>query len=226
MASDALIVKICGLNAAEPLAAALDAGADMLGFVSFPPSPRHVELAAMRELGQRVERRARKVVLTVDASDKTFDDLVEALEPDVLQLHGAERPERVVALRARYGLPVIKAIGVANRSDLRRAEDYAGVADVILLDAKPIAGASRPGGNGRRFDWGLAGGFAHAGGWLLSGGLDVRNVLEALSLSGAPGVDISSGVERAPGVKDPDLIARFVAEARRFASVEGRNLKT
>ena len=214
MSRDPPTIKICGINAAEALTAALDAGAEMVGFVFFPPSPRHVTFEAARELGRRVEGRARKVALTVDAEDRTLDLIVEALAPDLLQLHGSETPLRTAAVRARYGLPVMKAIGVASASDLTGIQAYVGVADKILLDAKPAPGALRPGGNGLSFDWRLVSGFTHAGGWLLSGGLDAGNVAEALAQSGAPGIDISSGVERAPGVKDPRLVAEFVAAAR------------
>ena len=209
-----LIVKICGLSTAEGLDAALAAGADMVGFVFFAPSPRHLDLGTARELGQRVEGRARKVALTVNAEDVELAGVVAALEPDMLQLHGAESPERVAAIRARFGLPVMKAIGMARRTDLAILPRYASIADAVLFDAKPSPDASRPGGNGLSFDWRILSGVELDRPWLLSGGLTCENVGEALAQSGAPGVDVSSGVERAPGIKDPALIAKFVAAAR------------
>jgi phosphoribosylanthranilate isomerase len=208
------IVKICGLKTAVDLDAALEAGADMVGFVFFPPSPRHLDLETARGLGRRVEGRARKVALTVDADDQTLAQVVEALRPDMLQLHGLETPDRTAQARARFGLPVIKAIGVGDRADLAQIAAYDGAADVILLDAKPAPDASRPGGNGSPFDWRLLSDFRRESLWLLSGGLTCEHVAEAIAFSGAPGVDVSSGVERAPGVKAPELIARFVAAAR------------
>lgn len=214
MDSGPLIIKICGLTSAEALDAALSAGVDMVGFVFFAPSPRHLDFEKARELARRVEGRARKVALTVDAEDAALEDVVEALRPDMLQLHGGENPERVASIRSRFGLPVMKAIGVARLADLAVLQSYAGVADAILFDAKPSPDASRPGGNGRSFDWRILSSVKLDRPWLLSGGLTCDNVGEALAQSGAPGLDVSSGVERAPGVKDKDLIARFVAAAR------------
>jgi phosphoribosylanthranilate isomerase len=200
------LVKICGLMTSEALDAALDAGADMVGFVFFPPSPRNLGFDAARALGRRVAGRAQKVALTVDADDATFEALVAALAPDLLQLHGREPPERVAAIRRRFGIPVMKVIGALAR--------YEPVAERILFDAKPPKDATRPGGNGLAFDWALIAGARIVRPWMLSGGLDAGNVAEAVRVSGAPGVDVSSGVESAPGVKDVAKIAAFVRAAK------------
>lgn len=173
-------------------------------------------------LAARVEHRAEKVALTVDANDATLDAIVAALGPDMLQLHGKETPERVAAIRARFGLPVMKAIGVATAADLSRTADYADVADMILFDAKPPRDAVLPGGNGRAFDWTILQGRGTEPPWMLSGGLDAGNVAEALRITGATRVDVSSGVESAPGVKDPQRIRAFVAAAR-GVSPQGRS---
>jgi phosphoribosylanthranilate isomerase len=208
-------VKICGLSTGLTLDAALDAGADMVGFVFFPKSPRHIDWATARALGRRVERRAKIVALSVDADDDTLKRIVDALSPDLMQLHGQETPARVKEIRERFARPTMKAIGVAARSDLAQAEPYEGVAGVLLIDAKPPKDAVLPGGNGRPFDWSLTRDFRPSVPWLLSGGLDPDSVAAAIALSGASGVDVSSGVESAPGVKDAGKIKAFVAAARR-----------
>ena len=208
------LVKICGLSTPESLDAALDAGADMVGFVFFPPSPRNIGLETARALGARVAGRALKVSLTVDATDEVFVALVEALRPDILQLHGKETPERLLDLRAKFGLPVMKAIGVATAADLAAVARYEPVADRLLFDARPPEDATRPGGNGNAFDWNLLAGVKTDRPWMLSGGLDPDNVAEAVRMTRAPGVDVSSGVESAPGVKDLAKIAAVVARAR------------
>lgn len=208
------LVKICGLMTSEALDAALDAGADMVGFVFFPPSPRNLGFDAARALGRRVAGRAQKVALTVDADDATFEALVAALAPDLLQLHGREPPERVAAIRRRFGIPVMKVIGVSSAEDLAALARYEPVAERILFDAKPPKDATRPGGNGLAFDWQLIAGARIVRPWMLSGGLDAGNVAEAVRVSGAPGVDVSSGVESAPGVKDVAKIAAFVRAAK------------
>ena len=213
-----LIVKICGLKSPEALDVALDAGADMVGFVFFPPSPRHLSYDAARPLGQRVRSRARKVALTVDADDATFDALVEALRPDLLQLHGKETPARVDALKRRFGLPVMKAIPVETVADLAAMTSYAGIADRLLFDARAPREATRPGGLGRPFDWHLLENLDPGLPFMVSGGLDAGNVAEALRITRAPGVDVSSGVERAPGEKDPDKIRAFIRAAREAAA--------
>lgn len=212
-----LIVKICGLATTEALDVALDAGADMVGFVFFPPSPRHLALDMARALGKRVGGRARKVALTVDAADAVLDEIVEALRPHVLQLHGSEPPARVAAIKRRFGLPAMKAIAVETRGDLAAVAGYAAVADRLLFDARAPREATRPGGLGKSFDWHLLQNVAPGVPFMLSGGLGVENVAQALRITRAPGVDVSSGVERAPGEKDPDKIRAFVSAAREAA---------
>ena len=209
-----LLVKICGLRTPEALDAALAAGADMVGFVFFPPSPRHVGFEAARALGERVQGRARKVALSVDASDVELANLVEALEPDLLQLHGKETPERVATLRSRFHLPVMKALPVEGKADLAPIRIYEKVADRILFDARAPREATRPGGLGKSFDWRLLKDLDLQVPFMLSGGLDAANVAQALRMTRAPSVDVSSGVERAPGVKDPEKIQAFVRAAR------------
>ncbi len=211
-----VIVKICGLSTAPTLEAAINAGAEMAGFVFYDKSPRHIDLAAARRLGGLAAGRIKKVALTVDADDGALEHIIEALNPDYLQLHGSESPARVEEVRARFGLPVIKAIGVATKDDVQKAAAFAG-ADIILFDAKPAPGAM-PGGNGLLFDWRLLQDVAADRPWLLSGGLDQNNVGEALRLTGAPGVDASSGVECARGVKDVSRIKAFVGAARMLSS--------
>jgi phosphoribosylanthranilate isomerase len=210
----ALMVKICGLKTLEALDVALESGADMVGFVFFPPSPRHLAYETARALGERVKGRAGKVALTVDATDETFDALIAALKPDLLQLHGSEPPERVAMVRTRFGLPVMKALPIAERADLARIDLYKKVADRILFDARAPQDATRPGGLGTPFDWTLLKGIDPGIPFMLSGGLDAGNVAEALRITRAGGVDVSSGVERAPGEKDPDKIRAFIRAAR------------
>ena len=209
-----LLIKICGLRTPDALDAALDAGADMVGFVFFSPSPRHVGEQAARTLGERVKGRAQKVALSVDANNAELDLAVEALKPDLLQLHGKETPERVVAVRSRYGLPVMKALPVESRADLSPIHIYAKVADRLLFDARAPREATRPGGLGHTFDWHLLENLNPGVPFMLSGGLDAGNVAEALRITRAPSVDVSSGVERAPGEKDTDKIRAFVRAAR------------
>ena len=213
-----VIVKICGLSMPEALDVALDAGADMVGFVFFAPSPRHVAFDTARALGGRVRGRAQKVALSVDADDALLDAVVEALRPDLLQLHGKETPARLAALRARFGLPVMKAIAVATKADLAAVATYRSFADRLLFDACAPREATRPGGLGKAFDWRLLENLDPGLPFMLSGGLDADNVGEALRITGAPGVDVSSGVERAPGEKDPDKIRAFIRAARQAAA--------
>jgi phosphoribosylanthranilate isomerase len=210
-----VLVKICGLKTPEALDVALEAGADMVGFVFFPPSPRHVGLAAAAELGRRVGDCARKVALIVDADDVLLKSITDALRPDLLQLHGAETPARVQAIKARFGLPVMKAIAVEARADLAAVKLYDTVADRLLFDARAPREATRPGGLGKPFDWHLLEELDLAVPYMLSGGLDPDNVAAALRITSAPGVDVSSGVERAPGEKDHDKIRAFIRAARR-----------
>lgn len=209
-----LEVKICGLKTEAALDVALDAGADLVGFVFFPPSPRNVGLATAQALSGRVKARARKVALTVDADDALLDRIVESLTPDLLQLHGHETPDRVGAVKRRFGLPVMKAIPVHTSDDLAAVPAYAAVADRLLFDARAPRGATRPGGLGTPFDWRLLGSLERGLAFMLSGGLDADNVATALAITHAPGVDVSSGVERAPGEKDPEKIRAFICAAR------------
>lgn len=208
-----VLVKICGLSTPETLEAAIAAGADMAGFVFFEKSPRHLSLETARALGAQAAGRIRKVALTVDADDAALAAIVEALAPDLLQLHGAETPSRVREVKARFGLPVIKAVGVATAGDVEAANAYEGVADLLLFDAKPQANSMVPGGAGVSFDWELLRNI-DAANWMLSGGLDPENVAGAIRRTGAQAVDVSSGVERERGVKDAAKIAAFVAAAR------------
>ena len=209
-----VIVKICGLSTPEALDVALEAGADMVGFVFFAPSPRHVTFERAHALTSRVLERAQKVALTVDADDALLDAVIEALQPDMLQLHGVESPARVEAVRRMFGLPVMKALPISAKNDLDGIVRYAGIADRLLFDARAPREATRPGGLGRPFDWHLLENLDPGVPFMLSGGLDAANVGEALRITRAPGVDVSSGVERAPGEKDPDKIRAFVRAAR------------
>jgi phosphoribosylanthranilate isomerase len=211
------IVKICGLSTPETLAAALDAGADMIGLVFFEKSPRNLTLKQGAALARQVAGRAEVVALTVDMSDDELDAVVDAVRPDWLQLHGGEGLERVATIRKLTGRQVMKALPISDGTDLPLAERYAKVADRLLLDARPPRGATRPGGLGMPFDWTIVAGFDPDVPWLLSGGLRPGNVAAALRISGASGVDVSSGVETAPGAKSPDLIRAFIANARAFA---------
>jgi phosphoribosylanthranilate isomerase len=209
-----VLVKICGLKTADALDAALAAGADLVGFVFFSPSPRHLGLDEARTLGARVKDRAAKVALVVDAGDATLDAIVEALRPDMLQLHGKEPPERVAELKRRLRLPVMKAIPIEAGTDLAAVPAYAAVADRLLFDARAPRAATRPGGLGKPFDWHLLQDVDRTVPFMLSGGLDAGNVAEALAVTRAAGVDVSSGVERAPGEKDLDRIVAFIRAAR------------
>jgi len=213
-----LIVKICGLSTAEALDVALDAGADMVGFVFFSPSPRNLSFKVASALEARVRGRAKKVALSVDADDTLLSYVVDALGPDILQLHGNESPLRIAAIKARFKLPVMKAIAVETKADVAAIARYAAVADHLLFDARAPREATRPGGLGKSFDWHLLENLHPGVPFLLSGGLDAGNVGEALRITRAPGVDVSSGVERAPGDKDSEKIRAFVRAARQAAA--------
>jgi len=215
-----LLIKICGLSTPEALDTALDADADLVGFVFFPPSPRHLGLDAARALGARVRGRAQKVALSVDATDDALAGAIEALQPDLLQLHGSETPERVLAVKRRFGLPVMKALPIERREDLAAIAQYADVSDHILFDARAPHEATRPGGLGKAFDWHLLENLDPGLSFMLSGGLDAGNVAEALAITRAFAVDVSSGVERAPGEKDPDKIRAFIRAARAAADLQ------
>ncbi|MFT4122128.1 phosphoribosylanthranilate isomerase [Bradyrhizobium sp.] len=209
-----LLVKICGLSTRETLETALEAGADMVGFVFFPPSPRHLTLELGRDLGRQVKRRALKVALTVDADDATLDNIMDALSPDIFQLHGKESVARLRDIKQRFGRPVMKAVPVATAADLAVLPGYAAIADRILFDARAPKDATRPGGLGAPFDWHLLENLDLKLPYMVSGGLHADNVAEALRVTRAGGVDVSSGIESAPGVKDPELIKVFIRAAR------------
>lgn len=217
-----LLVKICGLSTRETLETALDAGADMVGFVFFPPSPRHVSLEMGRDLGRQVKRRALKVALTVDADDAALDNIMDALSPDIFQLHGKESVARLRDIKQKFGRPVMKAVPVATAADLAVLPGYAAVAERILFDARAPKDATRPGGLGEPFDWHLLENLDLKLPYMVSGGLHADNVAQALRVTGAGGVDISSGVESAPGVKDPEMIKAFIRAARAIQELSVR----
>lgn len=210
-------IKICGLTSSADIPAALLAGADYLGFVFFRKSPRNLAFEEAAFLGGTVPSGICKVGLIVDAEDALIDRLLGRVPLDMLQLHGTESPERVAEISARFGLPVMKAVGVADEGDLPALDEYARVADQILVDAKPPKGAAVPGGNGIAFDWRLIAGRRWPVPWMLAGGLTPDNVAEAIRLTGAQQVDVSSGVERAPGEKDAAKMAAFGAAVREAA---------
>jgi phosphoribosylanthranilate isomerase len=207
-------VKICGLKSEAALEAALAAGADYVGLVFFPPSPRNVTPAAAKTLAAKARGRAKIVALMVDPDDALIDTVMACAAPDILQLHGAETPERVREIQRRWGKPVMKAIKVTTTADARSAADYRGAADLVLFDACPPADSTRPGGNGAPFDWRTLLGIDHRLPYVLSGGLTPDNVAEAIRVTGAAVVDVSSGVESRPGEKDPELIRRFLKAAK------------
>lgn len=207
-------IKICGLRTPEDIATAASCGVDDIGLVFFPKSPRHLTLDEAAALAEIVPVGLRKVALTVDASDDALGDLLDHVKIDLLQLHGHESPERVAEIRKQTGVPVMKAVGIADREDLNVLDAYMAVSEAILVDAKPPRGADLPGGNGLAFDWNLLADRRWSVPWMLAGGLRPSNVAEAIRLTGAPQVDVSSGVEREPGVKDVDMIRDFVAAVR------------
>ena len=209
-----LDIKICGLKTGETLAAALDNGASHVGFIFFQKSPRYIAPDEAGRLRQAARGKAKAVAVTVDADDATLDTIVAAMSPDMLQLHGSETPERVLAVKARYGLPVMKALSIRDAADLVAIERYRGIADCFLFDAKPPKGAELPGGNGVPFDWRVLAALDPGTGYMLSGGLNAQNIGEALRLVSPAGIDISSGVESAPGVKDVALIEAFFRAVR------------
>ncbi|WP_108835385.1 phosphoribosylanthranilate isomerase [Tateyamaria sp. Alg231-49] len=209
-----LSVKICGLSQAEHVSAAVEAGAKYIGFVFFPKSPRNVSLEQARALALEVPPGVAKVALVVNADDAFLDDLTATVPLDMLQLHGSESPERVADIKVRYGLPVMKAVGVGDASDLAALDSYGAVADQLLVDTKAPKGADLPGGNGATFDWTLIAGRRWPVPWMLAGGLTQDNVAEAVRVTGARQVDLSSAVETAPGHKDSGLIQSFLAATR------------
>jgi phosphoribosylanthranilate isomerase len=205
-----IIAKICGITTPEALNAAVESGADYIGFVFFPKSPRHLNVSRAKELAALARGRVKIAALTVDASDERLQEIVDAVAPDVLQLHGSETPERVEYIKRRFGLTVFKAIAVATAEDAEKAREFNGVADLILFDAKGVSGVDLPGGNGRTFDWSALDGLAGELPFMLSGGLDADNVAAAIARTRPTAVDVSSGVEKSPGVKDPERIRRFL----------------
>jgi len=210
-------IKICGLKTPEAVAAALDGGATHIGFIFFPKSPRHLPPADAGRLREAPRGRAKVVAVTVDADDEVLDEIMRELQPDMLQLHGHETPERVADVKKRYGLPVIKAFAIREAEDFQVIAPYQGIADRFLFDAKPPKGSDLPGGNGVSFDWALLDALDDSVDYMLSGGLNAGNIAEALHKTRAPGIDVSSGVERVPGQKDVRLINEFfqaVSDAR------------
>ncbi|TPM00174.1 phosphoribosylanthranilate isomerase [Mesorhizobium sp. B2-3-11] len=210
----ALDIKICGLKTDQAMAAALAGGASHVGFIFFPKSPRYVEPAEAGRLREAARGKALAVAVMVDASDAVLDEIVEKMQPDMLQLHGSETPERVTELKARHGLPVMKALPLSEAADLDRIRSFIGVADRFLFDAKPPKGSELPGGNGVAFDWRILAGLDAGIDYMLSGGLNAANIGDALRLANPPAIDISSGVESVPGVKDPALIEQFFRAVR------------
>ena len=209
-----LDIKICGLKTPEALETALAGGASHVGFIFFPKSPRNVDPATAGRLRAAAKGRAKAVAVTVDADDAFLDAIVAAMAPDMLQLHGRETPERVAAVKACHGLPVMKAVSVGDAADLAGIAPYRGIADRFLLDARPPAGSQLPGGNGVSFDWSLLAALDRDVDYMLSGGLDAANIGDALRLAHPPGIDVSSGVESAPGVKDRAKIEAFLEAVR------------
>lgn len=207
--------KICGVSTPEAVSAALDGGAGFLGFVFFPKSPRNLAIDAARRLAEPVRNRAKVVALLVDPSDAQVDEVAQGLAPDLIQLHGSETPNRVRDIAGRAGTGIVKVLSVAEAADLAPAADYETVADHLMFDTKPPKDSDRPGGTGHSFDWTLLAGRRFRRPWFLAGGLDPWNLADAVQQSGAPMVDVSSGVERGPGLKDPALITAFLDAARR-----------
>ncbi|MBO6519066.1 MAG: phosphoribosylanthranilate isomerase [Rhodospirillales bacterium] len=205
------IVKICGLREAEHVDAAVEAGAGLTGFVFFEPSPRNIAITDAAALTSRVPDGVRKVALSVDADDDLLRTVIDGTGVDTLQLHGSETIERVSYIRETFGLPVIKALPISTADDVAAAHEYEGHADMLLFDAKPPKDATRPGGNAEAFDWTLLQTAGFRVPWLLAGGLDAGNVADAIRISGAPMVDVSSGVEDAPGQKNTRKIREFIA---------------
>ena len=210
----ALTVKICGLSTPETLDVALAEGADMVGCVFFSASPRHISLDTARDLGRRVKGRALKVALTVDADDATLANIVETLRPDILQLHGKETVARLRDVKQAFGVKLMKVLAVETAADLAPLAGFAAVADRILFDARAPKGATRPGGLGAAFDWHVLEHLDLKLPFMVSGGLTADNVAEAVRVTRAGGVDVSSGVERSPGIKDPEMIRAFIRAAR------------
>ena len=212
----ATFAKICGLTTPEAVKAALDGGAAYLGFMFFPASPRNLDPETARRLAEPVQGRAKICAVTVDPADAELDVIARVLQPDLIQLHGREDPGRVRAIAGRTGAGVIKVLPVSDAADLAASQAFDGLASHLMFDARPPKDATRPGGLGARFDWSLLAGRRFERPWFLAGGLDPWNVAEAVAASGAPIVDVSSGVERGPGLKDPALISAFLEAVKRI----------
>lgn len=202
-------IKICGLKTAEAIDRALARGATHIGFIFFEKSPRYIEPDVAGRLAEAARGKAKIVAVAVNPTNDDLDEIVALLRPDMIQLHGDESPERVLTIKAVYGLPVMKAFSVRTSEDLQRVEAYIGIADRFLFDAKPPKGSELPGGNGVSFDWSLLGWLDDSVDYMLSGGLNKDNIAEAMAITKAPGIDVSSGVESAPGTKDVAMIDRF-----------------
>ncbi|MTI01117.1 phosphoribosylanthranilate isomerase [Roseibium sp. RKSG952] len=207
-------IKICGISTEETMQAALDAGADMIGLMFFPKSPRHVTLSDAARLADMARGKAETVAVTVNMDLDSLSRINELVDPDWFQFHGAETPEAISVAKGMFNKPVMKAVSVSGLADLEKAHIYAAIADRILFDAKPPKGSELPGGNGVSYDWTLLKDLDLAKPFMLSGGLNPANVAEAIEISGVSAIDASSGVERAKGVKDSDLIRAFIAAAR------------
>lgn len=207
-------VKICGLKTAEAVERAVALGASHTGFIFFPKSPRNIEPDDAGRLADRIRGQVKIVAVTVNADNDELDEIVSALNPDILQLHGSEDPERLLTVKAMYGLPIMKALSVRDASDLERIDPYIGIADRFLFDAKPPQGSDLPGGNGVSFDWNLLDALDGSVDYMLSGGLNADNIGEAMAQTSARAIDISSGVESAPGVKDLKLMESFFNAVR------------
>ncbi|MGL3607799.1 phosphoribosylanthranilate isomerase [Rhizobium sp. G187] len=217
-------IKICGLTTPEAVDRAAERGASHIGFIFFEKSPRHIEPDLAGKLADRVRGRVKTVAVTVDADNDDLDEIIALMRPDILQFHGKETPERLLTVKAVTGLPIMKAFSVRDADDLRRIEPYIGIADRFLFDAKPPVGSDLPGGNGVTFDWSLLRSLDEGVDYMLSGGLNKDNIAEALAETGARAVDVSSGVESAPGVKDLQLMDEFfaaIAEASRQGTLSG-----
>jgi phosphoribosylanthranilate isomerase len=204
-----LDVKICGLKTQEAVDRAVTRGASHIGFIFFEKSPRNIEPDIAGKLADTVRGKVKIVAVTVNADNDDLDEIIALLKPDILQLHGSETPDRALNIKAIYGLPVMKAFSIRDADDIARIEPYIGIADRFLFDAKPPAGSDLPGGNGVSFDWSLLRDLDGDIDYMLSGGLNKDNIAEALAITGARGIDVSSGVESAPGIKDPAMIDAF-----------------
>ena len=212
-------IKICGLSTAEALDAVIDGGASHAGFIFFEKSPRNVTPVQAATLAERARGRVLTVAVTVDESDDAMDAIVSIMQPDMLQFHGRETPQRIAALKAKYALPAIKAFSIRSADDLKAFAPYLGIADCFLFDAKPPKGSDLPGGNGISFDWSLMDGLDPELPYMLSGGIGPENLEEAIARVRPPGIDISSGVESSPGRKDPDKIGSLLAQARKMDAI-------